>query len=136
MRHTTATRTILTTTLILTIALMLAVSVACTTDSAEETSSAEDVDDMALADQGLATDTSISSIDIDAIMGGGPAKDGIPALTNPEFVTVDGSQVPADDVQGILLDIDGDVRYYPYNILVWHEVVNDEVGGKPVTVTF
>jgi len=91
---------------------------------------------MALADQDLATDTSVSSIDIDAIMGGGPAKDGIPALTNPEFVSVDDTQVPADDVQGILLDIDGDVRYYPYNILVWHEVVNDEVGGKPVTVTF
>jgi hypothetical protein len=136
MPYTAATRTILTMALILAIAVMLAVSTACTADSAEETSNAEDVDDMAFAGQDLATDTSISSIDIDAIMGGGPSKDGIPALTNPEFVTADDAQVPSDDVQGILLDIDGDMRYYPYNILVWHEVVNDEVGGKPVTVTF
>ena len=136
MRHTAATRTLLTMALVIATAVMLTISTACTADSAEETSNAEDVDDMAFADRDLATDTSISSIDIDAIMGGGPAKDGIPALTNPEFVSVADTQVPADDVQGILLDIDGEVRYYPYNILVWHEVVNDEVGGKPVTVTF
>ena len=125
--------------LVLAVSLALVVSSACTagpTSPAEETSGVEEVDDMVFADHGMKTDTSIASIDIEAIMGGGPAKDGIPALVNPGFVDVGDAQVPADDVMGILLDIDGDVRYYPYNILVWHEVVNDEVGGKPVLVTF
>ena len=30
----------------------------------------------------------------------------------------------------------GDARAYPLQILVWHELVNDRVGGIPVLVTF
>ena len=33
-------------------------------------------------------------------------------------------------------NINGDVRAYPLQILIWHEVVNDVVGGEPVTVTY
>jgi hypothetical protein len=34
------------------------------------------------------------------------------------------------------LEINGDARTYPIRVLTWHEIVNDTVGGKPVTVTY
>ena len=36
----------------------------------------------------------------------------------------------------VTLEINGDSKAYPVAILMWHEIVNDEVGGVPVTVTF
>lgn len=69
-------------------------------------------------------------------VSGGPPPDGIPAINEPQFVPID--QVTwGDDIQAIVLDDDnGPVRVYPYNVLVWHEIVNDTVGGVPVAVTF
>jgi DNA-directed RNA polymerase subunit M/transcription elongation factor TFIIS len=81
------------------------------------------------------TDTSQYSIDLDLVLDGGPPKDGIPALTNPDFVSASESTSP-DDIRGIFVDINDDRRFYPYNILVWHEIVNDVVGGEAVAVTF
>jgi len=74
-------------------------------------------------------------VDISTILPGGPGKDGIPALVNPAFELVADVSYP-DDAMGILVTIDGDTRYYPYAILVWHEIVNDRVGGKDIAVTF
>ena len=34
------------------------------------------------------------------------------------------------------LVVNGDARAYPLKILIWHEIVNDTVGGVPVTVTY
>ena len=36
----------------------------------------------------------------------------------------------------ISLVIRDDARAYPLSILMWHEIVNDVVGGTPVTVTY
>ena len=36
----------------------------------------------------------------------------------------------------LALEIDGDARAYPVQILIWHEIVNDTVGGVPVAVTY
>lgn len=36
----------------------------------------------------------------------------------------------------VLFQLGNDVRVYPLQILIWHEIVNDTVGGVPVTVTF
>jgi hypothetical protein len=36
----------------------------------------------------------------------------------------------------ILFENQGDVRIYPLQILMWHEIVNDVVGGMPVVITF
>lgn len=70
-----------------------------------------------------------------AAISGGPSPDGIPALNDPSFVPL--AQVTSgDDVQAIVLRDGNGVRVYPYNILVWHEIVNDTVDGVPVAVTF
>lgn len=81
------------------------------------------------------TDFSRSSIDLDLLLSGGVGKDGIPALTDPEFTSLANSTV-GDEVQGILIKNNNQVKFYPYNILVWHEIVNDKIGGKRVVVTF
>ncbi len=85
---------------------------------------------------GWQTDFEMHSVPFDEFLSGGPSKDGIPAIDAPQFVSVNdaGFLRPREPV--ILLDVEGDVRAYPIQILIWHEIVNDEVGGLPVTVTF
>ncbi len=75
-------------------------------------------------------------IPLDKIKGGGPPKDGIPSIDNPNFAKVKDSQFVSDSDVVIGLEIDGDSRAYPLFILVWHEIVNDQVGGVPVAVTY
>jgi hypothetical protein len=87
--------------------------------------------------KGLKTNTARLSIPLDKILDGGPGKDGIPALTNPKFVSVkEASKNIKDDVDGIVVSSLNTVKFYPYNIMVWHEIVNDVVGGKTLVITF
>ena len=84
-----------------------------------------------------ATDFSRTSIDFSEIMTGGPPKDGIPAIDSPEFETVVDGDVWLDDAEPVqVVDINGDVRAYPVQVMIWHELVNDTVGGEPVVITF
>lgn len=77
------------------------------------------------------------SVPLDEIIGGGPPKDGIPPIDNPKFVvTAQADSFLKDSEPGIALDIDGVQRFYPFQILVWHEIVNDTVNGKRVLVTY
>jgi hypothetical protein len=85
----------------------------------------------------FSTDFSRHTVPYDEILSGGPPKDGIPAIDEPQFVTVeeaDGWLEPQEPV--ILFELNGDARAYPLQILTWHEIVNDVVGDVPVTVTF
>ncbi len=71
------------------------------------------------------------------IISGGPPPDGIPPIDEPAFVdvaTADEYLEPDEPV--VALEIDGDARAYPVQVLIWHEIVNDEVGGVPVSVTY
>lgn len=82
------------------------------------------------------TDFSLYSIDFDEIMSGGPPKDGIPSIDNPKFVSVASvdNLAPTEPVIGLV--VQDEARAYPLRILTWHEIVNDVVGGKPITVTY
>ncbi len=71
------------------------------------------------------------------IVSGGPGKDGIPSLTNPEVVpaaTGDTFLFPEDLVLGVV--VNGEARAYPHAVMWWHEIVNDVLGGRPILVTF
>ena len=63
-------------------------------------------------------------------------KDGIPALTNPKLLLgVEVKYLNRDDlVFGI--EINGVARAYPLRIMDWHEMVNDVVGGVPVSLAY
>jgi hypothetical protein len=94
-----------------------------------------DLQDRRLVDLGFETDFSKHSVDLDLLLSGGPAKDGIPALTDPVFVPPAMSDLDGA-VRGILVELGGGRRFYPFNVLVWHEMVNDSIGDVPYLVTF
>lgn len=77
------------------------------------------------------------SIPLDEILSGGPGKDGIPAIDNPKFWSASEASGSLNDADpGIGLTVGNESRFYPYRILVWHEIVNDTVGGKPILITY
>lgn len=75
-------------------------------------------------------------IRLEEIVWGGVQKDGIPALTNPKHVKPHEASylTPQELVFGV--SINNDQRAYPLRILDWHEMFNDVVGGKPVTLSY
>jgi hypothetical protein len=75
-------------------------------------------------------------IDPGEIRRGGPPPDGIPPIDDPEFLSIDDVDFLEDDEAVVLVEIDGDARAYPVQVLIWHEIVNDVIGGQPVSVTY
>lgn len=77
------------------------------------------------------------TVPLDKIVSGGPPQDGIPSIDNPKFQSVQEADKILEDSEFVLgLNINGDIRAYPLQILVWHEIVNDVVGDQPVAVTY
>ena len=76
------------------------------------------------------------TIPLEEVRGGGPPKDGIPSIKKPKFIGVNDVDFLADNDLVISFGHDGDIRAYPLRIIVWHEVVNDVVGGKAVAITY
>jgi hypothetical protein len=76
-------------------------------------------------------------VDLDRIISGGPAPDGIPPIDDPVYESIeDAAQWLEPHSPVMVVDVDDDVRAYPLAILTWHEIVNDEVGGVPLVVTY
>ncbi len=91
---------------------------------------------MAASDE-FSTNFTIYGDAIDGIVSGGPRKDGIPAIDQPRYVSMaqaDGWLRPQEPV--IQVEVGGVARAYPIQILIWHEIVNDELNGLPLAVTF
>jgi plastocyanin len=71
------------------------------------------------------------------IIGGGPPKDGIPSIDDPKFVTVKEADEWIQDNELVLAIIyKGIKRVYPLQIMVWHEIVNDNIAGDPILITY
>ncbi len=82
------------------------------------------------------TDFSRHSVAYDEIFSGGPPKDGIPAIDRPSFIPVGDVRDLAPSEPVISIEIGGEARAYPLRVMIWHEIVNDTVGGTPVAVTW
>ncbi len=83
------------------------------------------------------TDFRIHSVPLREFEGGGPPKDGIPSIDRPQFQPVSEANRWMFDREPVqVVNINGDARAYPLHILIWHEIVNDTVGGEPVAVTY
>ena len=101
-------------------------------------------DDPSLSDKiqnfstfGWRTDFSLHSVPYYEFVPGGPGKDGIPVIDQPKFIGfAEADEFLADREPVIALESRGHARAYPVQILIWHEIVNDAVGGVPVVVTF
>ncbi len=82
------------------------------------------------------TDFSRSIIDAGEIVSGGPPRDGIPSLDDPDFIPASRARWLHKREPVIVVTVDGLSRAYPLQIMIWHEIVNDEINGKPLSVTF
>lgn len=74
---------------------------------------------------------------VDDMRSGGPGKDGIPSIDDPSFWSAERADEflePNDRIIGVYRN--GEARAYPQRVLVWHEVVNDEIGGESVSITY
>jgi hypothetical protein len=71
------------------------------------------------------------------VAAGGPPKDGIPSIDKPKYTSAaeaDEWLVAADVVFGV--ERAGLVAAYPQRILVWHEIVNETIGGEAMAITY
>ena len=76
-------------------------------------------------------------VDPGKIVGGGPPKDGIPSIDNPKFVPLNEADQWIEDNELVLgLIHKGIKRVYPLQIMVWHEIVNEDIAGDPLLVTY
>jgi len=85
----------------------------------------------------IASDGTKFIIDPSKIIGGGPPKDGIPSIDNPKYVSVqEADQWIEDNELVIAIIYKGVKRVYPLQIMVWHEIVNDNIAGDPILITY
>jgi len=82
------------------------------------------------------TDFSRITVELAEIISGGPPKDGIPSIDAPTFRSVAEARELTDKDPVLSVTVGGDARTYPLRILTWHEIVNDTVGGQPLTITY
>jgi hypothetical protein len=75
-------------------------------------------------------------VDPAEIISGGPPPDGIPPIDEPKFLSTGAVDFLADNEPVLAIEIDGDARAYPIQVMIWHEIVNDTVGSAPVSVTY
>lgn len=70
------------------------------------------------------------------IQRGGPPRDGIPSIDTPRFLTTAAVDFLHDYDRVLGLNVGGVQRAYPVRILDYHEIVNDRIGGRAVTITW
>ena len=75
-------------------------------------------------------------VPLSELRSGGPPPDGIPPIDDPKFIPVADVDFLAENEPVMAVDVGGDARAYPVQILIWHEIVNDTVGGVPLAVTY
>ena len=79
--------------------------------------------------------TESSRIDLQELLNGGPPKDGIPSIDNPQFDTA--STTPFDRQETVIgVVIEGKAKAYPLGIMNWHEIVNDRLGEINISVSY
>jgi uncharacterized protein DUF3179 len=75
-------------------------------------------------------------VDPGQIRSGGPPPDGIPAVDHPRFERAGQVGWLKADEPVLAAEVNGEARAYPVQILIWHEIVNDTVGGIPIAITY
>ncbi|MBV1892538.1 MAG: DUF3179 domain-containing protein [Ilumatobacteraceae bacterium] len=94
------------------------------------------VSGLAIASGAALDGTPTPLVELTDLRSGGPPPDGIPSIDEPKFLDVDEVDFLKENEPVLALEVNGDVRAYPVQILTWHEIVNDTVGGIPVGVTY
>ncbi len=75
-------------------------------------------------------------IRFEEIVWGGVGVDDIPSLDRPALIAADKADYLAADDLVFGVSINGDIRAYPLRIMGWHEMLNDVIGGVPVSLAY
>jgi hypothetical protein len=87
--------------------------------------------------RGWKTNFGIARVPLSEIESGGPPRDGSPPIDQPKFLSPTDAGAWLNDQEPVIaFELNGDARAYPLQILIWHEIVDDEVDGVPVAITF
>lgn len=90
-----------------------------------------------LSTLGWNTNWNKHSINYTQLQSGGPSRDGIPPLNNPKFISIQKAKNWLKDNEPIIfVKINGQVKAYPLQIMIWHEIVNDTLDDKKIAITF
>jgi len=81
-------------------------------------------------------DVSNASIPVNDILSGGPPRDGIPSVDHPRFIRPADAHFMQDKDEVISISVNGETRAYPLRILDRHEIVNDQLSGKLIAITY
>ncbi len=76
------------------------------------------------------------SIPVNEVRDGGPGKDGIPSIDNPDFIKMEEVSFLDDSDLVVVLKYDEQVKIYPHPILDWHEIVNDEISDRKFALNY
>lgn len=87
-------------------------------------------------DEGWRTEFSNRSVDLREIVSGGPPRDGIRSIDQPRFQPVSAVVDIGANEPVVQLVLRGEARAYPLRFLIWHEIVNDLIGGQPIAITY
>ncbi|MDH3737928.1 MAG: DUF3179 domain-containing protein [Alphaproteobacteria bacterium] len=82
------------------------------------------------------TDFENRSIELSEIDDDGNTRDSIPPVRTPIYVDADKATDIGPLEPVLSIGINGDFRAYPLRILLWHEIVNEEIGGVPVLISY
>ncbi len=86
---------------------------------------------------GWKTDFSKTTVALSEFQSGGPPRDGIPPIDDPKPTSQEAADAWLEDREPVLVVEVGDqARAYPIQILIWHEIANDELGNRPIAVTY
>src|SRR3989442_7581357 len=94
--------------------------------------------DLQFSTAGWKTDFSRHGVPLSGFQSGGPSRDGIPPIDPPKPISISRARQDRFDAKEpvIVVRLGKAVRAYPEEILVWHEIVNDTLGGRPIAVTY
>ncbi len=93
--------------------------------------------EVAISTAGWETDFDKHNVPLSEFQSGGPGRDGIPPVDEPKPVDQEQAEEFLDDKEPVLVaEAGGDARAYPVQILIWHEIVNDDLAGRPIAVTY
>ena len=83
------------------------------------------------------TDFRFHAVPYEEILSGGVGRDGIPPIDDPSFASVGAAREWLADTEPVIaLEHGGEAKAYPLQILIWHEIVNDDIAGLPVAATY
>ena len=93
--------------------------------------------ELSVSTDGWETDFSRHSVPLGEFSSGGPPRDGIPPIDDPKFIAPAEAAKWLETREPVIVVENGDTaRAYPHQILIWHEIVNDEFAGRPIAVTY